>query len=353
MLENWQAFLSDQGATIDNGCVSSFNTPENNIPAEEIEYGHHANILCDLSYYTLIKVSGADANNFLQGQLSNDINHVSETESQMSSYCSPKGRALALFRVFRIAEAYYLSLPSEIAEKTLKRLKMFIMRSDVQMDDVTEQYFHFGVAGQQAAEYISAALGINNLPENADKAIVNQQISLQKLPGTVDRYEIFGPYSDAMTSWNKLKTNCQPAGQAAWDLQRINAAIPEITSNIVDAFVPQMLNLQLINAVNFQKGCYPGQEIVARTKYLGKLKKRLYLAEITTQNPITVGTDLYESGDNQQSIGKIVSSAATATNTYHVLAVLRISATENQPICLLDKSGPSINILELPYNIEE
>lgn len=352
MLENWQVYLAEQGATIENGCVLSFNTQE-----KEIEYSNSASIVCDLSHYTLIKVTGADANSFLQGQLSNDINHVSNTQSQMSSYCSPKGRALALFRVFQIDTAYYLSLPSEIASKTLQRLKMFVMRSDVTMDDVTEQYFHFGVAGKQAADNIKTALGLTALPDKQDDAIAEKQLSVQKLPQTsdksTDRFELFGAYTDATTNWEQLKTVCQPVGQSAWNLLRINAGIPEITTNIAEAFVPQMLNLQLVNAVNFQKGCYPGQEIVARTKYLGKLKKRLYLAEIATQNPIIIGTDLYESGSNQQSIGKIVSAALSAVDTYRILLVLRISAVENQPICLADKAGSAIKILELPYSIEE
>lgn len=348
MLESWQVFLSKQGATINNGCVTTFSRQE-----KEIEYSHCSTIVSDLSHYTLIKVSGTDAQGFLQGQLSNDINLVSETQSQLSSYCSPKGRALALFRVFFMDGAYYLSLPAEIAGKTINRLKMFILRSDVTMDDVTNDYFHFGVAGKQAAENIRMAFDITTLPENPDQAVVDKNISVQKLAGTTERFEIFGSMNNAQTYWEKLRSHCQPVGCSAWNLLRINAGIPEITSHIVEAFVPQMLNLQLINAVNFKKGCYPGQEIVARTKYLGKLKKRLYLAEIKTKNPIETGTDLYESGENQQSVGKIVSATATTPDCYRVLAVLRISALDKQPISLASKTGPAVNILPLPYSTEE
>jgi len=348
MLENWQTFLIEQGATIDDNVVSSFNTPE-----EEIEYSNNSTILCDLSHYTLIKVTGADANRFLQGQLSNDINNVNETQSQMSSYCTPKGRALALFRVFQFDDAYCLSLPTEIAEKTINRLKMFIMRSDVTMEDVTDDYFHFGIAGEHASANLNTDLNIETLPTIPDEAVNTSDFSLQKLAGSPDRFEIFGHFDTAVTIWKKLSTNCQPVGQSAWNLQRINAGIPEILTETTDGFVPQMLNLQLINAVNFQKGCYPGQEIVARTKYLGKLKKRLYLAEITTENTITIGTDLYESGDNQQSVGKVVSAEPSSTSTYRLLLVLRISASENQPIFLSNKSGPTLTLLDLPYNSED
>lgn len=344
MLDNWQAFLEAQGAIIDNGVVTSFNSQAN-----EIE----ATIICDLSHYSLFKVTGEDATSFLQGQLSNDITHVSKTQSQMSSYCSPKGRALALFRIFSFDTGFYLSLPSEIAEKTISRLKMFVMRSDVTIEDVSENTFHFGIAGNNASDALSKALNIAEMPADNDSAIVTSNFSLQKLAGSTERFEIFGFYENAAEIWGKLRANCVPMGNSAWDLQRINAAIPEILTETSDAFVPQMLNLQLLNTINFQKGCYPGQEIVARTKYLGKLKKRLYLAEITTENEVFVGADLYETGDNQQSVGKLVLIAPSSPNNYRFLAVLRISATDNQPILLANKMGTPIKLLELPYPLEE
>ncbi len=348
MQQQWQNFLSEQGATIDNGCVTRFNSPE-----IEIENSNTATILADLSAYRLFRVSGADANSFLQGQLSNDINHVTENHSQMSAYCSPKGRTLALFRVFRLEDVYFLSLPNEIAETTIKRLKMFIMRSDVAMDDVTEQYFHFGIAGKEAAANIKSALNLAKLPNEIDESIAAKGMCLQKLAGIPDRFELIGLFDNATTVWNSLQTSCKPVGLSAWNLQRINAGIPEIYQNSVDAFVPQMLNLQLINTINFQKGCYPGQEIVARTKYLGKLKKRLYLAEISTANPIKIGTDIYQSGENQQSVGKIVLAEANSPETMRILAVLQIAAAENQTLFLTEKEGPNLKILEMPYNLDE
>ncbi len=348
MQQQWQSFLSKQGATINNGCVTHFNSTK-----IEIENSNTATILADLSQYRLIRVSGTDANSFLQGQLSNDINHVTEDRSQMSAYCSPKGRTMALFRVFNFDNAYFLSLPDEVAEATIKRLKMFIMRSDVTMEDVTELYFHFGVAGKAATANIKTALNLTPLPAATDDSVMIKGLCLQKLAGTPDRFELIGPITDAISVWNGLEANCKPAGQSAWNLQRINAGIPEIYSKSVEAFVPQMLNLQLINTINFQKGCYPGQEIVARTKYLGKLKKRLYLAEISTTNPIEMGTDIYQDGENQQSVGKIVLAEANSAETMRVLAVLQIAAVENQTLFLAEKEGPTLKILEMPYNLNE
>ncbi len=348
MQQQWLDFLSKQGATIENGCVTHFNSPET-----EIENSNSKIILADLSQYRLFRVSGADANSFLQGQLSNDINHVTENRSQMSAYCSPKGRALALFRVFHFDDAYFLGLPDEIAETTIKRLKMFIMRSDVAIDDVTDNYFHFGIAGKDAAANIKTALNLTQLPAETDDSIIVNEMCLQKLAGTAERFELIGPLDKAVTLWTALQSACIPVGQSAWDLQRINAGIPEIYPKTVDAFVPQMLNLQLINTINFQKGCYPGQEIVARTKYLGKLKKRLYLAEILTSNLVEIGTDIYQSGDNQQSVGKIVLAAANSAETTRVLAVLQIAAVENQTLFLAEKDGPILKILEMPYNLDE
>jgi len=348
MQQNWQVFLTQQGATIVNNSVSHFNALE-----MELEYSNTTTILCDLSHYSLIRVTGAETTNFLQGQLSNDINHVTDTRTQMSAYCSPKGRALALMRIFKFDDAYFLSLPSEIADKTISRLKMFIMRSDVTMEDVTEQYFHFGVSGKEAAKNLKNALDIPALPVNPDEACDANDLSIQKLAGDPERFELFGSINNAIPVWEKLKHLCQPVGQGIWNLQGINAGIPEVLANTSDTFVPQMLNLQLLNAVNFQKGCYPGQEIVARTKYLGKLKKRLYLIEIKTNNSVEIGSDLYESGANQQSIGKVVLAEMSSANTYRALAVLRISALDNQPLFLSDKSGPQLTLLEMPYNLDE
>ncbi|VAW95887.1 tRNA-modifying protein YgfZ [hydrothermal vent metagenome] len=348
MQQQWQHFLSEQGAIINDGCVKRFNSPET-----EIKNSTAATILADLSHYRLFRVSGADANSFLQGQLSNDINHVTENQAQMSAYCSPKGRALALFRVFHFDNAYFLSLPDEIAETTMKRLNMFIMRSDVTMDDVTNDYFHFGIAGKDAAAKLKAALNLAELPDETDASIIANGLCLQKLAGTPDRFELIGSSDGATTMWNALQPSCVPVGESAWSLQRINAGIPEILTNSVETFVPQMLNLQLINTINFQKGCYPGQEIVARTKYLGKLKKRLYLAEVPTANPIEIGTDIYQSGDNLQSVGKIVLASANSSETTRVLVVLQIAAAEKQSLFLAEKDGPTLKILAMPYDLDE
>ena len=348
MQQNWQAFLTQQGATIENNSVSHFNSIE-----RELEYSNTKSVLCDLSHYTLIRVTGTDANSFLQGQLSNDINLVTENQTQLSAYCSPKGRALALFRVFKFDDAYFLSLPNEVAEKTITRLKMFIMRSDVTMDDVTEQYFHFGIAGKNSARNLKKGLDISDLPQKPDESHLSNHISIQKLAGNPERFELFGSIDSATATWDKLKKNCQPVGQSNWSLQRINAGIPEILANTSEEFVPQMLNLQLVNAVNFQKGCYPGQEIVARTKYLGKLKKRLYLVEIKTNNAVKIGSDIYETGDNQQSVGKIVLAELSSPDTYNALAVLRISALDMQPLFLVDKNGAELSLLEIPYKLDE
>ena len=348
MLENWQAFLQKQGASIENNRVVSFKNSGNKVNTDG-----QMTVLCDLSHYRLYKVSGTDAVAFLQGQLSNDINQVSEQHSQLSSYCSPKGRALALLRIFQIDNNYFISLPDEIADKTVNRLKMFVLRSDVVIDDVTEQFFHFGLAGSAAGESISAVFDFTSLPDETDQAIVSNGVSCQKLPGSLNRYELFGPVEQAIESWTQLSESCVAEQESSWNLQRIQAGIPEILIETSEEFVPQMLNLQLINAVNFQKGCYPGQEIVARTKYLGKLKKRLYLIETNEESDISAGTDLYESGDNQQSVGKVVSIEPAGTNIQNGLAVLRISAVDNQPITLASKDGSAIKLLDMPYAFEE
>ena len=347
MQQDWQDFLVSKGATLAGSTVESFSQQNDETTTE----GH--SILCDLSHYAIFRASGSDASNFLQGQLSNDINQVNESRSQLSAYCSPKGRALALLRIIKQGEDYLLILPAEIAEKTINRLKMFILRSDVSIENASDAFFHFGVCGKNASESISAALATKELPTETDQASLLDGTNIIKLAGQPDRYELLGPYSEARSTWEKLQQTAKAAGHASWELQQINAGIPEILTNTSEAFVPQMLNLQLINAVNFKKGCYPGQEIVARTKYLGKLKKRLFLAEIAGNQPLEIGTGIYESGENQQSVGKIVLAAPLTEDTTRILAVLQISSVENQPLSPGQKGGEALKLLELPYSLEE
>lgn len=226
-----------------------------------------------LEPWGLIKVSGTDTEEFLQGQLSNDINTLTSNaiikEGQLTSYNSPKGRVLAVIYAYRIDDAIYLRLPMLLVQSVKQRLKMFVMRSNVTLDDVSDQLEALNMNGQSRQE-------------------------------------------------------------------RIAAGIPTVYPDTQDLFIAQMLNLDTLNAINFKKGCYTGQEIIARMHYLGKLKRRMY--RINAENAdFQPGQPIYDS-EGKQSIGNIVDGVGE-----QALAVLQTSKA-NQPLFLNSPDGPQLDV---------
>ena len=283
MKEEWQNFLEKVGAEIENRTVKSFG----NIPREQrmIQTGL---VMCDLSHQGLITVSGDDAADFLQGQLSNDIRNVSAQHSQLSAYCTPKGRILSNFRIFKRNEVFYIRLPRSLLETTLKRLRMFVLMSKVSFDDSSDTLVHIGVSGPTAIDQLSQH--VKELPAQIDDMTQIDGYTIIKLPGLHPRFEIYGEMETIKTLWNKLDVHAAAIGSGPWSLLDILAGIPTIYPQTSEAFVPHMVNMQIINGVSFQKGCYAGQEIVARMQYLGKLKRQMYRIYIKQMRQSTLVT---------------------------------------------------------------
>lgn len=344
MQSEWQAHLVKQQARIDDGKVNDFGHPEQERAAIT------GNIITDLGQYGLISATGPDTQAFLQGQFSNDVRLVTDETSQLNAYCSPKGRILASFRLFYLRDKYYLELPQALLEQTLKRLRMFVLRSQVVLDDATDTMCRMGLAGPDAEQYIR----ILNLacPEEVDSTRLNEDVLVIRIPGPGPRFEIHGPAHKLIAYWQQLAERTTPVGADIWSLLDIQSGLPVIQSQTVESFVPQMVNLELINGVSFKKGCYPGQEIVARMQYLGKLKKRMYRAHVASNEAIQPGDALYSgSSDNTQSIGNIVNAQLSPEGGYDVLAVIQITEVENGEIRLGDKTGCPLEINELPYSL--
>ncbi len=344
MQSEWQAHLEKHQANINAGIVTDFGQ------AEQERASVNGNIISDLSHYGLISAKGTDTPDFLQGQLSNDIRQVSAETSQLNAYCSPKGRILASFRLFYIEDKYYLELPQTLIEQTLKRLRMFVMRSQVTLDDASDHIVRFGLTGPDSEQYINDC-GLS-CPDNVDAASQTDNILLLRIPGPSPRFEIHGPLTNMMVLWDKLADKTTAVGANTWSLLDIQAGLPVIQPQTVESFVPQMVNLELINGVSFKKGCYPGQEIVARMQYLGKLKKRMYRAHVDITDVIQPGDALFSgSSDNSQSIGNIVNAQPSPTGGYDVLAVIQITEVEHGQVRLGSKNGSILEIDELPYSL--
>jgi folate-binding protein YgfZ len=290
-----------------------------------------------------------DAASFLQAQLSNDLNAVDEKHSQLSGYCNPKGRLIATLRIFRHAETYYLSLPAELVEPVIKRLRMFVLRAQVTLEDVSDNFVHLGVSGND----IETELGrvISSLPVTVNEVTFTDETVKMKVPGVQASYEIFTTIELAKILWNALNVKAAPVGANAWVLGDIQAGIPVIVSQTSEAFVPQMVNWNLVDGVSFKKGCYPGQEIVARMQYLGKLKRRMYKANVTSDQQPVPGDEVFNANGNTQPVGKLVSSAPHPDGVYALLVVLQISVAESESssLRLIDQSGSVIGLENLPY----
>lgn len=343
MNADWKAFLQRSGAEFDGqDVVLSFGNPE-----AERSVAVTGTVFADLSPFGLLAVRGKDAAAFLQGQFTNDVLHLDEAHSQLNGYCSPKGRLLATFRVLRDGDDYLLSMPRSLLESVTKRLQMFVMRSAVTLQDVSETLIHIGISGPTAAAELGGSVA--TLPAGVDEATRSGDYRVVRIAGVQPRYEVYGPREAMAKLWDALNVRAAPVGSSAWALLDILAGVPVITPETVDAFVPQMVNYQLLGGVSFKKGCYTGQEVVARMQYLGKLKRQMYLARVRSDAPPSPGDDLYSPEDKEQSAGKVVNAQPHPDGGYALLAVIQIASREGGALHLGGLDGPLLEFLELPY----
>jgi hypothetical protein len=345
MNNEWKKFLLSINANIENNTVNDFGF---SIKEEQEAYANI--VLSDLSHYALIKASGDDVVEFLQGQLTHDIKLVTNSMGQLSAYCNPKGRILANFRIFKRENHYFLRLHSDILEATLKRLSMFVMRSKVELVDSSDELSRMGIAGLNATRNLSVLF--KKLPENTDESCTENDITIIKLPGTLPCYEAHGSFEKIKELWQTLQKDAVAIGENSWNLLTIRAAIPEIVSETVEAFVPQMVNLQAINSLSFTKGCYPGQEVVARMHYLGKLKRRLFIGTAKTDTLPVSGLSIMTSDENEQKVGQIVTASWSNDEQIEFLAVLQIEKAEKNELHIESSNGPIIELIDLPYSLE-
>ncbi|VAX14451.1 tRNA-modifying protein YgfZ [hydrothermal vent metagenome] len=343
---SWQNFLSDNGAEIQQDQVVSFGDPQ-----QEHKAALTTTILADLSPQGLIKVSGEDSLDFLQNQFSNDIREINPQLSQLNAWCNAKGRMLASLRVFRTTDDYFLLLARDLLETTLKRLRMFVLRSKVMLEDVSNEWAGIGLAGTNAP--VLLARHINHLPEKTNQVVHENGLVVIRLTGATPRFQIHAQTSALNTLWQALKTEATPVGYPVWNWLEIQAGIPHIVASTTEAFVPQMVNYSTLGGVSFTKGCYPGQEVVARMHYLGKLKRRMYLAHVETETLPDAGENLFPAGENEaQSCGKVVQAERSPEGGVDLLVVLQIAVAETGDICLGSENGPPLQLQNDPYPVD-
>ncbi|MFZ5556759.1 MAG: YgfZ/GcvT domain-containing protein [Pseudomonadota bacterium] len=343
MNPDWKQFLLAQGAAVDGGRVAAFGDP-----SRELAAARNGTVVCDLSHYGLIRVAGAEAREFLHSQLSSDVRSLADGQAQFSSYNTAKGRMLASLLMWPDGgDAFLLQLAAELAEPIRKRLAMFILRSKAKAEDVSDALVRIGVAGPDAGR---AAAELFPMLPGAPLGVARSGIgTLLRLEP--ERFELILAPAEAPAAWTRCLGHATPAGHAAWDWLDIRAGWPRVTPATQEQFVPQMANLELIGGVSFKKGCYPGQEIVARTHYLGKVKRRMFLAHIAAPTAPAPGDELYSPDAGRQASGMIVNVAPSPDGGFDALAVVQVASAEAGDVRWKAPDGPRLTFRPLPYQV--
>ncbi len=344
MNPDWQDFLTRHGATLADGIAQDFGDS-----TAELNAAEHGSILCDLSQFGTLRVSGEEAQSFLQNLFSNDIREASPTRAQYSSFNSAKGRMLATMLIWRQGSDYMLQLPRQLREPIRKKLTMYVLRAKVKITDASDEIIVLGLSGADAQAVLRTHFG--ELPTLTLGVSAAEQGNVIRIGE--QRYQVNSTVTDAAALWAACARRCRPAGSVCWDWLDIRSGIPVILPQTQEQFVAQMVNLELIGGVNFKKGCYPGQEIVARMQYLGKLKRRMYLAHLDSGTAPMPGDELYSADMEGQASGMIVNAAPAPDGGYDLLATVQNSSRETQVVHWKSLQGEPLKFLPLPYPLPD
>jgi len=299
---------------------------------------------CTLSHEGVLAVRGVDAGKFLQGQLTCNINYLSDSQASLGARCTQKGRMQSSFRILLEGDGVLLAMASELLEPQLADLKKYAVFSKSKLTDESAVWVRFGLEhGDQAL----ASLGLD-LPSATDSVV--RSAGLIAIRVSTDRAELWGPADQADAIKAKLSAALPEGDLNQWLLGQIRAGIGQVMPSTRELFIPQMLNLQAVGGVSFKKGCYTGQEIVARMQYLGKLKRRLYRVQLDASELPEPGTALF-APSHGSAIGEVV-IAARAGEKIELLAVLQAEAAEAGDLHLGALEGPALHLLDLPYELD-
>ena len=296
----------------------------------------------------VLRFDGPDAATFLQGQLSSDVAALVPGALQRSSYNSPKGRMLASLVLARPAgtDAFHAVLAADLAASIARRLGMYVLRAKVTVTSLASERALVGVSGPGASNAVHAALGV---AVAAGAAVAQGDLVLLGLPE--GRVLVEAPAGAQAATLARLAPHAATGTTDDWRRAGIRAGVPLVTSATSDQFVPQALNFDALDGISFRKGCYPGQEIVARTHYLGRLKERLYAFAAGIEPPAP-GTRLHAASFGDQPCGTVVDSVADAGGA-SLLAVVQRAAAETDVVHVGALDGPPLTLLPLPYPVPE
>jgi tRNA-modifying protein YgfZ len=299
---------------------------------------------CALSHEGLLAVRGPDASKLLQGQLTCNLNYLDEHTASLGARCTPKGRMLSSFRILQQGDGYLLAMAAELLADQLAELQKYAVFSKSKLTDETAVWRRFGLQNGDAA---LASLGLE-LPTNSDSMARHGELIAVRLSD--GRSELWVPAAMAEQIQTQLEVHLPPAPLNSWLLAQVRGGIGQVFGASREAFIPQMINLQALGGVSFKKGCYTGQEIVARMQYLGKLKRRLHRLSLADSEIPAVGTGIF-SPIHASSVGDVVLAARGDTGV-ELLAVLQEDAFNDGRLQLASLEGSVLQPLELPYSLD-
>ncbi len=298
-----------------------------------------------LPHLGVIRAAGADAANFLHNQLTNDVLLMKDGECRLAAFCNAKGRMQASFVVYkRSAEDVLLICRRDLIAQTVKRLSMFVMRAKAKLSDASDEFQLLGLAGASVGLALDdASLTAQTLPAWQRRAV-----------GTADLLTLYPALGQPRALWLAPMDAVAPAGTPLsadlWQVGEVMSGIAWVEQATFEAFVPQMLNYESVDGVNFKKGCYPGQEIVARSQFRGTLKRRAFIVQCTV--PMTAGQEVFSSLDATQPCG-LIAQAAQDGAVCVAIAELQLTATENSTLHLGASDGATLQLLPLPYPLRD
>jgi tRNA-modifying protein YgfZ len=302
-----------------------------------------------LTHLGLLRFSGPDAANFLQGQVSNDTRALSEGAPMLAAHSTPQGRVVAVLRLLPHSSGIIALLPRELVPSTLERLRKYVMRAKVKIDDISETFAVLGLGRGAASQFADLPQ-----PDPSHPYLERNGIGVAQVGHDAERLWVVGETSALVIAGVLPSEDQLAAAEAgiaadnAWRLADIRAGLPQVYAATQEQFVAQMLNLDLIDGISFTKGCYTGQEIIARTQHLGRIKRRLFRLGLPADGDWTVGQSV-QLADGRS--GRLAEIARSETG-FEALAVLTLEPGTSEAGVAEAPAGVVAKELALPYSLQ-
>lgn len=328
MNSNWQSFIAERSGILADKLDATFPQVESK----------QSRLAYPLTHFGALCLSGADAAKLLQGQTTCDVKDISNSQGKMAAMCNPKGRVIASFLLVRAGESFILILPVDLIEIVQKKLQMYVLRSDVRISNMSD---HFGFLG------ISEPEG----SYNDFYTSVEDEVIATTLPGELPRKLLVGPADKLIAFFNQSLASREfsESDSTQWRLMDLMAGLPWLTLATSEEYIPQMLNLDKLGGISFTKGCYTGQEIVARTHYLGKSKREMVLAECESQvEPAPNSAIVLDGSPEQQAVGHVL-AAQRDKSLWKLLLILQAEDKQRSRFCLRD--DPEVLLKLIPFSV--